>query len=387
MSAQAFPIPNLASSLAKLPDARRAPPPALVAEIQAVSGSPVVSALLEAVDGALLVLNAQRQIVASNGRTVRLARPEVVLGKRPGEALGCVNAQGDGGCGAAPACLHCGALSAIVASQADGRPAEAECLLRADAGDAGCLELNVRATPVSVEGHRFTVMSLRDVSAEKRRDTLEQIFLHDLLNSVAALRGWVSRLGSGDTARTIERVDRVSVQLEREIRDHRALVLAEQGTLVPEHAEVRAGELFDELEAVFAQHAAAQDRCLVVERSPGLVLETDRALLVRVLVNMVRNALEATPAGGAVRLRACADPSALAGRGGVRFSVHNAGAIPHEVQHRIFVRSFTTKDERGHGLGTYSMKLLGERFLGGKVSFTSAPETGTTFFIELPATV
>ena len=64
--------------------------------------------------------------------------------------------------------------------------------------------------------------------------------------------------------------------------------------------------------------------------------------------------------------------------------MHNGGVIPPEVQARIFQRSFSTKAARGRGLGTYSMKLLGERYLGGEVSFVSTPETGTVFSIRLP---
>ena len=38
----------------------------------------------------------------------------------------------------------------------------------------------------------------------------------------------------------------------------------------------------------------------------------------------------------------------------------------------------------GRGIGTYSIRLLGERYLGGRVSFDSTPEAGTTFRIHLP---
>jgi signal transduction histidine kinase len=67
----------------------------------------------------------------------------------------------------------------------------------------------------------------------------------------------------------------------------------------------------------------------------------------------------------------------------VRFLVHNDGVIAPEVQLRVFQRSFSTK-ARGRGLGTYGMKLLGERVLGGEVSFRSEPASGTTFLLTLP---
>jgi signal transduction histidine kinase len=72
------------------------------------------------------------------------------------------------------------------------------------------------------------------------------------------------------------------------------------------------------------------------------------------------------------------------GPGAVRFGVANPGVIPPEVQARLFHRSFSTKSPRGRGLGTYGMKLFGERILGGEVSFTSAPPEGTVFTFRLP---
>jgi signal transduction histidine kinase len=57
--------------------------------------------------------------------------------------------------------------------------------------------------------------------------------------------------------------------------------------------------------------------------------------------------------------------------------------MPKEVQMQIFQRSFSTKG-KGRGIGTYSIKLLTETYLGGKVSFRSEERHGTTFRIDLP---
>jgi signal transduction histidine kinase len=365
-----------------LPDARRAEPSRLAQEIELVGRSPVVAALLDAVDATLVVLNAERQIVAMNGPA---SRARELAGLRPGEALACVNAAG-AGCGAALACQACGALGAILGCAGTGRPVEAECLLRgAESGAAR--EYSVRASQVVIEGRAFTVLSLRDVSGEKRRESLEQLFFHDVLNTVAGLRGWAWRLKrpGADVARAGERVDRLSRQLEREIRDHRALVLAEKGELVPSLARVRVADLFAELDLLLSGHDSARDRRLeIAPVDEALELDTDPALLGRVLVNMVRNALEATPPGGAARVGCEPVAAGPGGEAALRFTVRNDGVIPPEVRPRIFQRSFSTKASRGRGLGTYGMKLFGERHLGGRVSFTTGEAEGTVFAIELP---
>jgi len=364
-----------------LPDARRAELARLQREIALVSASPLVTAVLETSDAILLVLNPERQIVAFNGRVPEVAVAGDLHGLRPGEAFGCVNAAGPGGCGAAPACETCGALAAVVGCRSQRRPVEAECALRSEGRGGRTLEFNARAAPVAVEDVEFTVLSLRDISAERRRQALEQVFFHDVLNTVAGLRTWATLLArpTTDPQRAAGRIEALSRQVEREIKHHRALSACESGALVTERAPVAAGALLADLAAVVSEHPAAGGRRLELPLSPPhCAIETDAALCVRVLVNTVVNALEATPPGGVVRVDCDEDG------GGLRFRVHNPGEMPDEVKARVFQRSFSTKGTPGRGLGTYGMKLFGERYLGGSVTFTSSPSDGTTFTIRLP---
>ena len=69
---------------------------------------------------------------------------------------------------------------------------------------------------------------------------------------------------------------------------------------------------------------------------------------------------------------------------GIRFDVWNKGQIDPHIQTRVFQKHFSTKAGGGRGLGTYSMKLLGEKYLGGQVFFKTDPEKGTTFSFRLP---
>ena len=104
---------------------------------------------------------------------------------------------------------------------------------------------------------------------------------------------------------------------------------------------------------------------------------TDRVLLRRVLVNLIKNALEAAPRGGTIFV------SARVGEGRCRITVSNPGEMPMQVQHQLFHRSFSTKAATGRGIGTWSVKMLTERYLGGQVSFDC--HDGRTFFtVDLP---
>ena len=108
-----------------------------------------------------------------------------------------------------------------------------------------------------------------------------------------------------------------------------------------------------------------------------VALTTDPAVVGRVLGNLVKNALEASAPGEAVVIGARATDD------GCELWCHNRGAIPPAHQPQVFQRSFSTKGE-GHGIGTYSVRLLTERYLHGRVGFTSSPEAGTRFTVALP---
>ncbi len=98
----------------------------------------------------------------------------------------------------------------------------------------------------------------------------------------------------------------------------------------------------------------------------------------RVLCNMIINALEATDVNGLVKVWAEEKKAELS------FYSWNNRVIPESVTNRIFQRNFSTKQQSGRGIGTYSMKLFGETILGGKVSFSSSETDGTVFRLSLP---
>ena len=141
---------------------------------------------------------------------------------------------------------------------------------------------------------------------------------------------------------------------------------------------VKANQLVQELIHFYQEHTASRERHITLEpHARDVTLETDRALLWRVLGNMLKNALEAVNPGETVTL------GCRVGMGQAELWVHNPGEIPESLRLQIFQRSFSTKGA-GRGLGTYSIKLLGERYLGGRVSFTTSAAKGTTFRIRLP---
>jgi len=358
----------------------------LAEQQQLIIDAPFVPAVMNAVSEMMLVLNAQRQIVALNQRvmhTFGVTNPAVLIGLRPGEAVHCIHCgEGPDGCGTGETCSTCGAVLTILASQRSGKQANGECRLMLSLDGGTAQDFAVQATPLDIAESTFTLVALKDISAEKRRKVLERTFFHDVLNMVGGISGIANLMvkdlvdEESDSEFKQMLVD-LSENLAEEITQQRRLLSAESGEYQPDKSPSDLNKLLDEVCKLYGNHIRTPDRSVTLEKVSECQITTDAPMLRRVIGNMVINALEASPAGGMVKL------SLLANDRTVTISVSNTGQIPHDVQLNIFQRSFSTKSSSGRGIGTYSMKLFGERYLGGQVGFTSQ-EGQTTFFIRLP---
>ena len=166
-------------------------------------------------------------------------------------------------------------------------------------------------------------------------------------------------------------------QIIDEIGTQRLLAQAENHELIVNSKPIESLAFIQHIAADLAFLEVAKGKHIVISNnSEALSLESDPILLRRVLNNMVKNALEASADGETVSLTSVKDGKK------VRFEVHNPKFIPREIEMQVFMRSFSTKGTQ-RGIGTYSMKILGEQHLGGVVDFTTSEKEGTTFFIEL----
>jgi signal transduction histidine kinase len=348
-----------------------------------LAGIPLLDEILGSVPGVLLFLNEHRQIVFANDAAFCFLGIEPtldVLGSRPGEAVQCVHAlETPGGCGTTEFCQTCGAVRAILAAQR-GNPDTQECRI-ATKDSWNALDLKVSTTPFEYEGEQFTVCALQDISHEKRRQTLERTFFHDVLNTAGGLRGYVELLLESDPDEVPEvatTVSKISQHLIEEIETQRSLLAAETDELSVNLSELQTKEILEELAVVYRRHEVAKGKSITVAaESEGVAFRSDYTLLLRVLGNMLKNALEATSAGESVTLGARHDADQ------VEFWVNNPTFMPREVQLQVFNRSFSTKGQ-GRGIGTYSIRLLASKYLGGSVDFSSSKAEGTTFRARLP---
>ena len=329
------------------------------------------SQVLDASGAPIVVLNRCEEIIFCNRAALNLAGITILpaaLGLRLCEAFHCIHAtESLKGCKTAQACQACRSGKWHI--------------VRSGKGADTTSDLIVTVSPI--EGReRFVVCTLTDFSPEKQRRLVERQFFHDILNIAGGVKGCAAllrdELMGGSNAELAELMDQCAGELVSEIRGQQQLLHAEAGQLPIERASVRTLELVQTAAADYRNRTDSKGRTILVDPlSQDLRMETDPALLSRVLGDMLKDALAATKAGGTVSI------GCKASQVGIEFCVHDERILP-QAQLQAALRSSSSKDG-GLPPRNYGMKLLTERYLGGTVRLESGPLDGTRLIAAYPA--
>ncbi len=351
---------------------------------KAIGSISYIKDLLNALPHMAAILNEQRQIVYANqvfSASLGGFSLEHILGKRTGEILSCVNSKK--GCGSSVNCRICGVVSAIMESMKYKRKVMKECRITSAVNSQEvALDFMVTSSPFTWEKHKFFILTLTDISHEKRRRVLEKVFFHDVINKAGSLSGFIDSLKDIQDATTIKEhlkiAEIISNELTDEILAQRALLAAENNDLEVEPKPVFSLNILKKNVEQVKQHPVAANKHIeIAHESVNITITTDPLLLGRIFTNMIKNALEAILENDKIEVGCISQNNEIV------FWVHNNSVMSEDIKLQVFQRSFSTKG-LNRGLGTYSITLLGERYLKGKVYFTSEEGMGTTFFIKLP---
>lgn len=373
-------VPNLHTHFAP---ADRDSPQRIREQYDALCGR-FIARTLDAIPVIVVLLNRFRQVVLANSHAQAAIGMDMerLLGKRPGEAFGCIHSQLEpGGCGASEFCAKCGAARSILMGLEGSKNVQECSMLRQGEMGVEALDLQISSSPIDVDGVEYVLFSIQDLSDQKRRGALERLFFHDILNTTGGLRGLADILRREVPQPLREDATFIYTtlaQLVEELLAQKDLVAAENNELTPVFTAIRSLELLEGAARIGRSLPQARGKTILVQPDcADAEFTSDHALVRRVLGNMVKNALEASRAGDAVTL------SCLLEGDRILFRVHNPAVMPDDTRLRVFKRNFSTKG-LGRGLGTYGMKLLGERYLGGEATFTTRAGEGTVFTLSLP---
>lgn len=357
----------------------------VLAQRQSIEAIPLLKFFMDNIPQIILILNDRRQMVFGNkALTVATGFSDLnaVMGMRTGDILGCVHAiRSKEGCGSTQFCNHCGSYKVLLGSMAGGARSE-ECRFIRDArGENEAVDLRVSSAVFEHHGHKYFFFHITDISLEKRKKALERIFFHDILNAVGGVKGVLeitSETAEGEDKELLELALQQAVSVVEEIKAQKSLSAAEAHELKAKFERINSEDILRNVSSAYSGHPVGQDKkILIAPEADKVFFYSDPVLLSRVLGNMVKNALEASNAGDRIEI------GLNRKNGKVVFWVKNSQIITEDVQLQIFKRSFSTKGS-DRGLGTHSIKLLGEEYLKGKTWFVSDKEHGTVFYLELP---
>jgi signal transduction histidine kinase len=207
---------------------------------------------------------------------------------------------------------------------------------------------------------------------------------HEMNTPLAVLHGSIEKMlettSAAPARQRLERMIRVTERLRKiseGLLDFARLRTREMGP-------VEVGPLLEEAWQLVAIDEKAGEVNFLNQTPAGTCVIGNADRLLQVFVNLLRNALNAVPAGG--RIAAAARPAAL--ESGPAYSItitDNGPGIPPEVLPEIFEAFVTTRlDARGTGLGlTVAEGIVNQH--GGTLAASNCPGGGARLEVRLPA--
>jgi signal transduction histidine kinase len=211
--------------------------------------------------------------------------------------------------------------------------------------------------------------------------TMVSFILHDFKNpfAIISLGSHIVNQRHGNDPKTAKICANIESQIRRMVdmaNDLAAFARGEDGVEIAYVSMERLFEHFQELNAPFFQN-----KTVTVEMSPNNVsLQGDASKLLRVLQNLVANAIEAiqqTGNPGKILITAIDK-----GRTTQLTVADNGPGIPEEIQSRFFEPFVTFGKSEGTGLGTAIVRSIVDAHHGNIIFSTNSE--GTTFTIQLP---
>lgn len=252
----------------------------------------------------------------------------------------------------------------------------------------------VRARRLFFDNHDVIAWVEQDVSAqmelEQLRQDLTAMVYHDLRGPLHTIQGsltTLARLLANNNQASVLDLLQVGIrgtrQLSRMVESLLDIQRLEEGKAVLDVKPSSLHNLLANAAQLVQPLAAESNQRLTFELVDDLPpVSCDPDMILRVITNLMENAVKYTPIGGSIKL------SAALSAEGVRVSVADSGpGIPKHMQRQIFDKFSRVKYHdapKGVGLGLAFCRLAIEAH-GGQIWVESEPEQGSVFSFTIPA--
>jgi signal transduction histidine kinase len=241
------------------------------------------------------------------------------------------------------------------------------------------------AERLRIAGGRLIIAEERAVEAERMAalGRLAAGLAHEIRNPLGSIAGSIqllktSRGVSEEDRQLCDIVQREAARLNDLVTDMMDLARPRKPTVTTIDAAALAREVVD---LASTSGRAVSDVTVVYEGDPALLIRADGAQIRQLAWNLVRNAVQASSAGDAVRVRVSRDSR---GHGVLEVSDRGIG-IDEQAKVRLFDAFFTTRSQ-GTGVGLAVVKRIADEH-GFSIEVTSERGRGATFRVDLGAVV
>ncbi|MGW8315783.1 MAG: sensor histidine kinase [Bacteroidales bacterium] len=266
--------------------------------------------------------------------------------------------------------------------------------------EEGAVQLLIKASAFHSDGEELMLLSIQDIRNEldeKEIDSwrkLIQVMRHEIMNSVTPITSLSESLKAyyqvegkvkspeqiddqtiNTTLSGLELIHEQARGLLRFVESYRQLTRMPD----PEKRSFSVRKLMDNIRILAQSFPNAEKTVLICETEPGdLALLADEKQISQVMVNLVKNAFQATEEMEKARVSIT---SGLDRNGHPRITVSDNGpGIPDDIMDKIFIPFFTTK-EKGSGIGlSLSRQIM--QMHGGSLKITSVPGKQTSVVLS-----
>lgn len=202
---------------------------------------------------------------------------------------------------------------------------------------------------------------------------------HEVRNPMTSTRGFLQLMSQDDNLNSAQKryIDISIEELDRAqsiIQDYLSLAKPNKHGLV----RINVSEELDHVIQLMSTYTTFNNTTILHEIEDNLFIKANRDEMKQVLINLIKNAIEAIDKYGTVTVNASSSRETVF----IEIIDDGVGMSPHQVG-RLGTPFYSTKD-KGTGIGlTISFQII--ELLQGKIEVKSEVGKGTTFTIKLPA--
>jgi PAS domain S-box-containing protein len=276
-----------------------------------------------------------------------------------------------------------------------GKPATGKMNYRTKKG--GVIPVDITVSPIMVDNKPIGAIEVfRDISVELEIDRMKSEFIslasHQLRTPLSAIKTYTHMLNDGYMGElndlqksSLDTIINASNRMNELISTLLNITKIESGTILVNKKTINIDETLKELLPELNLMADTKGITFRVKvgTNGSLRIRTDALIIKEITTNLVSNAIKYTPDNGRV------DIKVRPRKNDIVIEVHDNGwGIPEELKDKVFTKFFRgsniiKRETNGTGLGLYLVKGLLDA-LGGKITFKSSEDEGTSFYISLP---